>query len=51
VHELACHHEAVMNPVPARQIAIRLREWLAIEDGQWAPEVSSAIQQKTAVSA
>jgi L-serine---[L-seryl-carrier protein] ligase len=51
VHELACHHEAVLNPVSARQIASRLRQWLVIEDGQWVPEVSSVIQQKAAVSA
>jgi enterobactin synthetase component F len=34
VHELACHHEAVLNPLPAAQIATRLQQRLAIEHEQ-----------------
>jgi len=34
VHELACHHEAVLNPLPAAQIASRLQQRLAIEHEQ-----------------
>ena len=47
VHELACHHEAVLNPLPASQIASRLQQRLSIVQGQQAPEVSPVIQQKT----
>ena len=32
VHELACHHEAVMNPLPAAQIASRLQQRFAVEE-------------------
>ena len=35
VHELACHHEAVLNPLPASLIAGRVQQKLAIEQGQW----------------
>jgi enterobactin synthetase component F len=45
VHELACHHEAVLNPLPASQIAGRLQQRLAIE--QFAPTVPPAGQPKT----
>ena len=37
VYELACHHEAVLNSLPAAQIAGRLQQRLAIEDGRGAP--------------
>jgi L-serine---[L-seryl-carrier protein] ligase len=47
VHELACHHEAVLDPVPAAQIGRILRERLAILDNQWLPQVSPAILKKT----
>jgi enterobactin synthetase component F len=47
VHELACHHEAVLNPLPAAQIASRLQQALSIEHGPRVPEVSPVIQQKT----
>jgi enterobactin synthetase component F len=32
VHELACHHEAVMNPLPAAQIASALQQRFAVEE-------------------
>jgi enterobactin synthetase component F len=47
VHELACHHEAVLNPLPAAQIASRLQQTLSIVHGQPAPEVSAVTRQKT----
>jgi enterobactin synthetase component F len=45
VHELVCHHEAVLNLLPASQIASRLQRRLAIE--QFAPEVPPGDQRKT----
>jgi enterobactin synthetase component F len=30
VRQLACHHEAVLDPMPAAQIASRLQQWLAL---------------------
>jgi enterobactin synthetase component F len=50
VHELACHHEAVLNPLQAAQIASRLQQRLSIVHGRRAPEVSPVIQQKAAAS-
>jgi enterobactin synthetase component F len=47
VHELACHHEAVLNPLPAAQIASRLQQSLSIWHGQRLPEISPVIRQKT----
>jgi enterobactin synthetase component F len=47
VHELACHHEAVLDPIPAAQIAGRLEQRLSPMHDQWVPEVSPVIQQKT----
>jgi enterobactin synthetase component F len=47
VHELACHHEAVLDPMPAAQIASRLQQRLSSVHDQWVPEVSPVIQQKT----
>jgi enterobactin synthetase component F len=38
VHELACHHEAVLNPLPAAQIGRRLQERLAMEHRQFASD-------------
>jgi enterobactin synthetase component F len=40
VHELACHHEAVLDPIPAAQIAGRLEQRLSIMNDRWVPEVS-----------
>ncbi|HXJ38359.1 MAG TPA: amino acid adenylation domain-containing protein [Bryobacteraceae bacterium] len=47
VHELACHHEAVLDPIPAAQIAGKLQERLSLRDNQWMTEGLHAIQQKT----
>jgi enterobactin synthetase component F len=49
VHELACHHEAVLDPMPAAQIAGRLQQRFSTMHGEWVPEVSPIIQQKTDV--
>jgi len=43
VHELACHHEAVLDPIPAAQIAGRLEQRLSTMHDQWGP----VMQQKT----
>jgi enterobactin synthetase component F len=48
VHALACHHEAVLDPVPAAQIGSVLQQRLSILDEQWVPEVSPAILKETA---
>ncbi|MCU1261291.1 MAG: amino acid adenylation domain protein [Bryobacterales bacterium] len=47
VHELACHHEAVLDPIPAAQIANKLQQRLPMMHGPWAPEGLPAIQQNT----
>jgi enterobactin synthetase component F len=47
VHELACHHEAVLDPIPAAQIADKLQQRLATMHGPWLPEVLAAVQRKT----
>ena len=44
VQELACHHEAVLNPAPATQIAGRLQQKLAIDHGEWVPEHPSFVR-------
>jgi enterobactin synthetase component F len=35
VYELACHHEAVLDPIPAAQIASRLEQRLSTTHNQW----------------
>jgi enterobactin synthetase component F len=47
VHELACHHEAVLNPLPAAQIGRRLQERLAMQHPQCAQEAPAVTQPKT----
>jgi enterobactin synthetase component F len=47
VHELACHHEAVLDPIPAAQIAGRLEQRLSTLQHRWVPQGSPVIQQKT----
>jgi enterobactin synthetase component F len=47
VHELACHHEAVLDPVPAAQIAGKLQQQLSGTHGPSLPEVLPNVQQKT----
>jgi len=46
VQELQCHHEAVLNPLPAAQIGSTLQQRLAME--QVTPELPLAGQQKAA---
>ena len=36
VHELACHHEAVLDPVPAAQIGGILQQRLSVLHDNWA---------------
>jgi enterobactin synthetase component F len=40
VHELACHHEGVLDPVPAAQIGNTLRQWFSMPRLQRAPMAS-----------
>jgi enterobactin synthetase component F len=47
VHELACHHEAVLDPIPAAQIGSVLRQRLSVGGNQWVPAVSPTVQQET----
>jgi enterobactin synthetase component F len=47
VHELDCHHEAVLDPIPAAQIAGRLEQRLSTLHDQLAPEDSPVIQRKS----
>jgi len=48
VHELDCHHEAVLNPMPANRIGSILQQRLSNRHDRWVPEISSTIlQQKT----
>jgi enterobactin synthetase component F len=49
VEELACHHEAVLDPTPAARIAGKLEERLSIARGHWASEDSPASPQKAAL--
>jgi enterobactin synthetase component F len=46
VYELACHHEAVLNPLPAAQIGSRVQQILGIEHGQGTSPVSPAPRRK-----
>jgi enterobactin synthetase component F len=48
VHELACHHEAVLDPIPAAEIASKLQERLFTMEGPWGLEI---FQQQTKVVA
>jgi enterobactin synthetase component F len=47
VHELACHHEGVLDPVPAAQIGKTLRQWFSMPRLQRAPMASPVIQSET----
>jgi enterobactin synthetase component F len=42
VHELACHHEGVLDAVPAAQIGKTLRQWFSMPRLQRAPMASSS---------
>jgi enterobactin synthetase component F len=47
VHELACHHEGVLDPVPAAQIGNTLRQWFSMPRLQRPPMVSSSVRSET----
>jgi enterobactin synthetase component F len=47
VHELACHHEGVLDPVPAAQIGNTLRQWFSMPKLQRVPMASPLIQRET----
>ena len=44
VHELACHHEGVLDSVPAAQIGNTLRQWFSMPRLQRVPMVSPSIR-------
>jgi enterobactin synthetase component F len=46
VHGLACHHEAVLDPVPAAQIASELQQRLFSPNGAWTMEIWAGGQEK-----
>jgi enterobactin synthetase component F len=50
VHELACHHEAVLDPGPAAQIGSILQQQLSILNRQQIHRVSPPIYQQREVS-
>jgi enterobactin synthetase component F len=47
VHELACHHEGVLDSVPAAQIGHTLRHWFSMPRLQRVPMASPLIQTET----
>jgi enterobactin synthetase component F len=47
VHELACHHEGVLDPVPAAQIGNILRQRFSMPRLQRAPLASSSMRSET----
>jgi enterobactin synthetase component F len=47
VHELACHHEGVLDPVPATQIGHTLRQWFSMPRLQRTPMASPLIRNET----
>jgi enterobactin synthetase component F len=49
VHELACHHEAVLDPGPAAQIGSILQQRLSILNRQQIQKVSPPIRQEREV--
>jgi enterobactin synthetase component F len=49
VHELACHHEAVLDPGPAAQIGSILQQRLSILNRQQIQRVSPSIRQQSKV--
>jgi enterobactin synthetase component F len=48
MHALACHHEGVLDPLPAAQIGEILQQRLSGANDVWLPDVSSAMGQKAA---
>jgi enterobactin synthetase component F len=49
VHELACHHEAVLDPGPAAQIGSILQQRLSLLNRQQIQRVSPSIRQQSEV--
>jgi enterobactin synthetase component F len=47
VHELACHHEGVLDSVPAAQIGNTMRQWFSMPRLQRAPMASPSIRSET----
>jgi hypothetical protein len=47
VHELACHHEAVMDSIPAAQIGRKLQQRLSARQGRTREAPPAPIPQKT----
>jgi enterobactin synthetase component F len=47
VHELACHHEGVLDAVPAAQIGNTLRQWFSMPRLQRAPMASPLSRSET----
>jgi enterobactin synthetase component F len=47
VHELACHHEGVLDPEPAAQIGSTLRQWFSMPRLQRPPIASSSARRET----
>jgi len=47
VHELACHHEGVLDSVPAAQIGNTLRQWFSMPRLQRAPMPSPLLRSAT----
>jgi enterobactin synthetase component F len=47
VHELACNHEGMLDPVPAAQIGNTLRQRFSMPRLQRAPLASSSIRSET----
>jgi enterobactin synthetase component F len=47
VHELACHHEGVLDAVPAAQIGNTLRQWFSMPRLQRTPMTSPLIRSAT----
>ena len=47
VHELACHHEGVLDSVPAAQIGNTLRQWFSMPRLRRAPMASPSMRSAT----
>jgi hypothetical protein len=48
MHALTCHHEGVLDPLPAAQIGEILQQRLSGAKDMWLPDVSPAMGQKAA---
>jgi enterobactin synthetase component F len=47
VHELACHHEGVLDPAPAAQIGNTLRQWFSMRRLRRPLMASSSVRSET----